>query len=96
MASRQEYIQSLHQKIDEWNADIDKLAAKKDQVEAESKLELQKQIDSLKGKRSEMEIELENLKNSSADAWEDVKSGADLAWEAMNSAVRSALSRFNK
>lgn len=96
MASRQEYIQSLHQKIDEWNADIDKLAAKKDQVEAESKLELQKQIDSLKGKRSEMEIELENLKNTGADAWEDVKSGVDLAWEAMNSAVKSAFSRFTK
>ncbi len=96
MASRQEYIQSLHQKIDEWNADIDKLVAKKEKVEAESKLEMQKQIDSLKGKRSEMEIELENLKNTSAEAWEDVKSGVDLAWEAMNSAVKSAFSRFNK
>ena len=96
MASRKEYIQSLHQKIDEWNSDIDELIAKKDKVETESKLELQKQIDALKVKRSEMEIKLEDLKNTGADAWEDVKSGVDLAWEAMNSAVRSAVSRFNK
>lgn len=96
MVKRQEYIQSLHRKIDEWNAEIDKLIARKDKVEAESKLELQKQIDSLKGKRSDMEIQLENLKNTSADAWEDVKSGVDLAWEAMNSAVKSAASRFNQ
>ena len=96
MASRKEYIQSLHQKIDEWNSDIDELIAKKDKVETESKLELQKQIDALKVKRSEMEIKLEALKNTGADAWEDVKSGVDLAWEAMNSAVRSAVSRFNK
>lgn len=96
MASRQEYIESLHRKIDEWNTQIDKLVAKKDRLEAESKLELQKQIDSLKGKRSEMEIQLENLKNTSADAWEDVKSGVDLAWEAMNTAVKSAVSRFNQ
>lgn len=96
MASRQEYIQSLHQKIDEWNRDIDELIGKKDKVEAESKLELQKQIDGLKVKRSEMEIELENLKNTGTEAWDDVKSGVDLAWEAMNSAVKSAVSRFNK
>ncbi|MEJ2056507.1 MAG: hypothetical protein P8X39_01550 [Desulfofustis sp.] len=95
MASRQEYIQSLHRKIDEWNVEIDKLMARKDKVEAESKLELQKQVDSLKGKRSEMELQLENLKNTSAEAWDDVKSGVDLAWEAMNSAVKSAISRFN-
>jgi len=31
------YIQKLHARIDEWNADIDKLRAKADLVEADSK-----------------------------------------------------------
>ena len=96
MASRQEYIQSLHRKIDEWNGEIDKLSAKKDKLEAESKLELQKQIDSLKSKRGEIEEQLEHLKATGAEAWEDMKSGVDLAWEAMNLAVTSAVSRFIK
>ncbi len=96
MASRQEYIESLHRKIDAWNSEIDKLSAKKSKLEAESKLELQKQIDSLKSRRSEMELQLEHLKTTGAEAWEDVKSGVDLAWEAMNQAVTSAVSRFSK
>lgn len=96
MGSRQEYIESLHQKIDEWNKEIDKLAVQKDKVEAESRLELQKQIDSLKQKRGEIEKQVEDLRGSSAEAWDDMKSGVDLAWEAMNTAVRSAVSRFSK
>jgi predicted nucleic acid-binding Zn-ribbon protein len=96
MASRQEYIQSLHRKIDEWNEEIDTLSVQKDRLEAESKLELQKQIDLLKSKRSDMELQLEHLKTTGAEAWEDVKSGVDLAWEAMNLAITSAVSRFSK
>ena len=94
MKTRHEYIHSLHRKIDEWNLEIDRLVGLKDQIEEDSKTELNAQIDSLTQKRTEIEQKLEEITATSADGWDDMKSGIDLAWEAMNTAVKSAVSRF--
>lgn len=94
MSKREAYVQNLHAKIDEWNADIDKLKLKADQVEADSKIEYQKQIDMLKQKRHDIEKKVAEMTRSGEDAWDDLKSGTDLAWEAMNEAIKSATSRF--
>jgi hypothetical protein len=96
MSKRDAYIQKLHAKIDEWNADIDKIVATAQQVEADSKIEYQQQIDALKRQRREVENKLADLKRSGEDAWEDLQSGLDLAFESMNEAIRSATSRFRK
>jgi uncharacterized coiled-coil DUF342 family protein len=94
MKNKEAYIQKLHVKIDEWNADIDKLKAKADQAEADAKIEYQKQIEALNDKRNELEKKVSEISRSSEDAWQDLKAGIDLAWEAMNEAIKSATSRF--
>ena len=94
MKTKEAYVQKLHAKIDEWNADIDRLKAKADQVEADSKIEYQKQIQALKNNRDEIEKKISEISRSGENAWEDLKAGADLAWEAMNEAIKSATSRF--
>jgi uncharacterized coiled-coil DUF342 family protein len=94
MINKEAYIKKLHAKIDEWNADIDKLTAKASQVEAESKIEYQKQIGTLKNKRDELEKKVSEISRSGEDAWQDLKAGIDLAWEAMSEAIKSATSRF--
>jgi len=94
MKTKEAYIQKLHAKIDEWNADIDKLKAKADQVEADSKIEYQKQIKVLKTKRDEIEKKVFEISRSSENAWEDLKAGVDLAREAMSEAIKSATSRL--
>lgn len=96
MSKRDAYIQKLHAKIDEWNADIDKLMAKAQQVEADSRIEYQQQIDALKQQRRKVENLLADLKRSGEGAWDDLKTGLDLAFESMNEAVRSAMTRFKK
>jgi predicted nucleic acid-binding Zn-ribbon protein len=96
MKSREEYIQSLHNEIDEWNKQIDRLNARARLVEAEYRLELQKQIDSLTQQRAAIEGQVEKLSTSSAEAWEDLKNGIDSAWEKMNKAVGSAAASFLK
>ena len=39
---RDAYVQKLKAKMDEWNAEIDKLAAKADQADAETKIKYHK------------------------------------------------------
>jgi predicted nuclease with TOPRIM domain len=96
MKSRDEYIQLLHQKLDEWNGEIDRLMAKKQDVEEESRQELQNQVEALEHKRDELEQKMGELSSAGADAWEDLRAGIDLSWEAMNAAVTSAVKRFFK
>lgn len=94
MKNKEAYIQKLHTKIDEWNADINRLKAKADQVEADSKIEYEKQIQALKSKRDEIEKKVSEISRAGENAWEDLKAGVDLAWEAMSEAIKSATSRF--
>ncbi len=75
------YVQKLKAKIDEWNADLDKLAAKADQAEGETKIKYQQQIEDLKNKREELEDRVTSLKDSSESAWEDLKEGVEKSWE---------------
>ena len=94
MKNREAYVQKLHAKIDEWNADIDRLKEKANQVEATSKVEYQKQIETLKNKRDEIEEKISEINRSDEDAWQDLRVGIDLALEAMSEAIKSAKSRF--
>ena len=94
MKNKEAYIQKLHAKIDEWNADIDKLTAKASQVEAESRIEYQKQIEALKEKRDDIEKKAAEISCSGEAALGDLQAGIELAWEAMNEAIKSATSRF--
>ena len=96
MKTKDEYISQLHKKIDEWNGDIDRLGEKLEKVDAESRAQLQEQIQTLKSKREEIEDKLSDLGDSGSEAWEDIKSGMELAKEAMNSAMQSAKTRFSK
>jgi len=50
MASKDEYVQKLHAKLDVWNAEIDKLKAKAEKAQAESRVEHQEQIKNLQQK----------------------------------------------
>ena len=94
MSKRDAYVQKLHATIDEWNASIDLLKSKANQVNVDSKIEHQNQIEMLKRKRNEIEKKVAALTRSGEDAWEDLRSGADLAWEAMNEAIKTVTSRF--
>ena len=94
MKNKEAYVQKLHAKIDEWNADIDKLMAKADQLEADSRIEYEKQIEALKNKRNEIENKLSELSRSGEAALGDLKAGIDLAWDSMNEAIKSATARF--
>lgn len=94
MPDKDAYVQKLHAKIDEWNAEIDKLKAKADKAEAESRLEYQKEIENLQQRRKEVEERLTKVRHAGEDAWQDLKSGAQNAWDAMEEALRSAKSKF--
>ncbi len=98
MTTRDEFVRSMHSKLDLMNNQIDALAktmsAKADYLEAGVRSEYQKQMDALVSKRDSARSKLGEIESSGEGAWQDLKAGVELAWDALGEAVRSAMSRF--
>jgi hypothetical protein len=84
----------MQAKLEEWNKEIDVLAARADGVTADARNRYNEQVESLKAKRAGALQKLDELQRAGESAWEDLKSGLDLAWAAMGEAIDSAKARF--
>jgi len=94
MKSKEEYVRAMQAKLDEWNADIDMLTARAAELSEEARVEVSAQIVALKEKQAVARQKIEELQKSGESAWQDLKSGLELAWSAIGEAVDSAKSRF--
>lgn len=93
--TRDDYVKKLKAKLDEWNAEISVLEARADQVKAEARVQYQKQLEETKKQRDELKQKLDQVGQAGGEAWQELKSGLDLAWDALTDAVKSAKSRFD-
>ncbi|GGB89200.1 hypothetical protein GCM10011352_13980 [Marinobacterium zhoushanense] len=96
MSRKEAYQKKLQAQLDEWDAEINKLKAKADAAEADTRLEYYKHIDELRSMQESVRNRLAELKASSDDAWDDIKAGIDSAWDSLSNALKSAASRFKK
>lgn len=94
MSRKEEFVRTMHARLDRWNAEIDALMVKADTVEANARAEYRKQIEVLRGRRDEARSKLKELESAGEGAWEDLKVGVELAWDAVSEAVHSAAARF--
>lgn len=94
MSTKDEYVRKMHSKLDHWNAEIDALVAKADQAKAETRGEYHKQIEALRNKRDQAKGKMDELQHAGEGAWEDMKAGVEMAWDAVSEALSSARSRF--
>ena len=95
MSRKDAYEKKLEAQLKEWKTDIDKMKAKADKADAEAKLEYYKQIEDLRTQQEAAQKKLTELKAAGESAWEDLKSGIDLAWTSLGESIKSARSRFN-
>jgi len=94
MSTKDEYVRKMHEKLEHWNAEIDALAGRVEHAEAGARTEYHKQIEAMRGKRDDARKRLDELQQSSEVAWEDMKTGVEMAWDAISEALSSAKSRF--
>jgi len=95
-AKRDAYVEKLKAQLDEWNADIDKLAAKANQAEAETKIEYQNQLDDLRTKRDDVRDKLSAIQQAGEGAREDLKEGLENSWEILKMTFNKAKAEFEK
>lgn len=93
---RDAYVQKLKAKLDEWNAEIDLLAAKADQAEADAKIAYQERLEDLRAKRADVEGKINDLQQAGEGAWEDLKQGLENSWDILKTSFSRAKSGFEK
>jgi len=96
MATRNEYIEQLKQRLDHWNTEITKWEGKAKVAKTDMRIEYEMQLETLRKQREATTAKLKELQASSGDAWKEMKVGIDAAWTAMQEAFEKAASHFQK
>ncbi|TVQ42069.1 MAG: hypothetical protein EA365_16100 [Gloeocapsa sp. DLM2.Bin57] len=94
MEDKNTYQGEMETKLQQLGAQLDTLKAKSDQATADAKAEIDKHIQELTAKQEELKQRLAELKNSSDDAWESLKTGVQTAWDDLSKAFDEAVSKF--
>ena len=91
---KEAYKKKLEAQFDEWKVEIDKLKAKANKAEADAQIKYHKQIENIRAKQEAVREKLVELKDSSDEAWGDLKAGLDNAMKDLGDTIKSATSRF--
>jgi len=96
MKTRDEYVATLKDRLDEWNADVAQWEAKAKVAKADMKKRYTRQLKEVRARREEAMYQMKLLQDASAVAWSELSSGADGAWDRMQAAMVQARSHFEK
>ncbi|MDV5169748.1 hypothetical protein [Photobacterium rosenbergii] len=91
---RKALIDNLHKQLLRWNTEIDKLELKAQQASGEAKRDLDNTVADMKQRKEEAKTRVAELQHASDSAWEEIKNGADEAFDSLKRAFESAKSKF--
>jgi chromosome segregation ATPase len=94
MIDKKAYIQKMQAKLDEWEADLDKMKAKLSGATADNKIKLNQHINNLESQCSQMKQQLEKLQQSGEAAWHDIQKGCEASWDKLSNAFKDAANKF--
>ena len=94
MTSRDEYLEKFKTKLDEWDAEIDKIESSARKAQADTKAQYDKQLESLREMRDDAQRKYSEMQNATAEAWDVMLQGTEKAWQAWASAFEDARSKF--
>jgi chromosome segregation ATPase len=80
------YQEKIEGQLKQWSARIKELQAKAEEAKADTKIELQKHIQTLQAKKEVAQHKLKELQAAGADAWEKAKPDLEKALEHLQSA----------
>ncbi len=96
MNDKELYQQKMRARLDEWNAEVDKLKAKSSGASADVQLDVNRQIKLLERNIDEGKAKLAEITAAGEDAWESIKEGVESAWDALKSGVTDTAAKLKK
>ena len=95
MTSREQTVENLKRKLDYWNSEMDTLEKKAETFEEERRKAAKQALEDLRKQWDEAAGALKEIKSASDDAFDDVRSGTQKAWDAMTQSFDRAAKRYN-
>jgi len=99
METKDLYLKKMKEKFDDlnykWNIERNKLEAKTQQAKVEVTKKFEEKLKTLQERRDQMKQKLDQIDDSSEEAWSDIKEGVDNAWQSLNEAIKKARSHFD-
>ena len=89
MENRREYIDRISARLKELDHEISELEMIADKAAEEVKAEYHQQIKDLFLKKENLQNKVTSIREASGNAWDDIKAGGALSWEALNDSVKS-------
>ncbi len=93
LQQRDEFLKEMDVKLKQLDRQIDELKVKAKVARAQSKAELEEQINQLEKERDTARRKLEELRASGAEKWKDLKSQAEIAMNDLENSVKQVTSR---
>ena len=93
--NREQTVEAMKKKLDQWNDDLNRLEALSEKIAAEKKTDYQVTVANLRKKRSQARDQLERLRQTTGDAFNDMRQGMDQAWQAVGESFREARQRYH-
>jgi hypothetical protein len=88
--------EKLEGQLKEWAAGIDALKGRADRGRADLKMKYYGEIEELRKKQESAQMKLGEIKESSAEAWNEIKVGVEKSLKDVKGAVDRAASKFKK
>lgn len=83
MSKRDEYVNQVKKRLDDWNADIKKLEETYERAEEGARHRLKEQIQSLSRHREEAQEQVRRIEDAAEEFWHEIAKGAEEAWKRM-------------
>ncbi len=90
------YQERIETQLKEWEPQIEGLKARAEQVKADAQTMYKERIENLRQKQEAARQKLQELKDSSEEAWEELRVGLDKTLEELKEAFSRSKSKFRK
>ncbi len=93
--NRHEYLERQKKNVKVWSEEIEKFLAKADKLDSKMSEKFRKHIEVLKEKNAQFEVSLGDIQRSGQEGWEDLKSGSEKIFKALDKSFKSAKDYFH-
>jgi hypothetical protein len=94
MGKKDEYCATMESQIKKWDAQVDSLNAKGNQMSVDVRASYDTQLKAMRADRDLAYSKLQDLRTANESAWQHMQSGVDAAWTSMKNALDKAASQF--
>jgi phage host-nuclease inhibitor protein Gam len=96
MSKKDDYMTQMQSRLKKWDAEIDALTAKANEIGAEARDKYYDQLKTMRANRETLAQKMQEFTSASEAAWQEMQKSMETAWDNMKAAMEKATSSFKK